>query len=202
MDVIESAPSTSPSQPSLFRAQSHFYLAVDRVQFKMETLVDLLGMAGRRPGLPMVVCCSSRDELDAVVSNLSNLSSYICVSSLYSDLSEGDRARILDSFRQVSQKWNKFRKAEGNGDERSSSHVIVITDACLPLLTTGESPLSARVLINYELPTNKETYARRLASCLSTDGLMISVVVGGEVVALKSLEESSGLVMDEMPMHV
>lgn len=39
--------------------------------------MDLLGMAGRRPCLPMVVCCSTRDELDAVcfaVSNLSHIS--------------------------------------------------------------------------------------------------------------------------------
>lgn len=32
-----------------------------------------LVVAGRRPGLPMIVCCSSRDELDAVCSAVSNL---------------------------------------------------------------------------------------------------------------------------------
>lgn len=50
--------------------------------FEQETLLDLLGMAGRRPYLPMIVCCSTRDELDAVCSNVSNLSSCISVSSL------------------------------------------------------------------------------------------------------------------------
>ena len=45
------------------------------------TLVDLLGMAGRRPWLPMVVCCSTRDELDAVCSAVSNIS-YISVTPL------------------------------------------------------------------------------------------------------------------------
>ncbi|KAM2601549.1 hypothetical protein TB1_039057 [Malus domestica] len=51
----------------------HFYLAVDRYQFKMETLMDLLGAAGRRPGFPMVVCCSSHDELDAASSAVANV---------------------------------------------------------------------------------------------------------------------------------
>ncbi|KAM1018199.1 hypothetical protein TB2_039678 [Malus domestica] len=51
----------------------HFYLAVDRYQFKMETLMDLLGVAGRRPGFPMVVCCSSHDELDAASSAVANV---------------------------------------------------------------------------------------------------------------------------------
>ena len=55
-----------------------YYLSPLNLQ---ETLVDLLGMAGRRPCLPMVVCCSMRDELDAVCSAVSNLS-YISIASL------------------------------------------------------------------------------------------------------------------------
>ncbi|KAB2594781.1 hypothetical protein D8674_030231 [Pyrus ussuriensis x Pyrus communis] len=43
--------------------------------------MDLLGVAGRRPGLPMVVCCSSRDELDAVRSAVANVP-YISLTSL------------------------------------------------------------------------------------------------------------------------
>lgn len=35
------------------------------------------------------------------------------------------------------------------------SHMVVVTDACLPFLASGESSISARVLINYELPTKK-----------------------------------------------
>ena len=43
--------------------------------------MDLLGVAGRRHCLPMVVCCSSRDELDAVCYAVSNLP-YISLASL------------------------------------------------------------------------------------------------------------------------
>lgn len=42
-----------------------------------EKLVDLLGVAGRRSGLPILVCCSSRDKLDAVCSVVSN---FPCIS--------------------------------------------------------------------------------------------------------------------------
>lgn len=34
------------------------------------------------------------------------------------------------------------------------------------------------------------------------DGFVINMVVGGEVVTLKSIEESSNIVMQEMPMQV
>ncbi|MQM04418.1 hypothetical protein Taro_037214 [Colocasia esculenta] len=47
----------------------------------------------------------------------------------------------------------------------------------------------------------KETYARRMSTCLATDGIVINMVVGGEVVILKALEESSGLFIAEMPIN-
>ncbi|GKU98969.1 hypothetical protein SLEP1_g11899 [Rubroshorea leprosula] len=209
IDAIESP--TSPSQSaSHFSSQSrHFYLAVDRLQFKMGTLEELLGVVGRRNCLPMVVCCSSRDELDAVCSTVSKLP-YISLTSLYSDQAEAERALILEKFQQATLSWNQEVTAQpGDGNEmgkdvqdEKKSCMIVVTDACLPLLSSGESPISARVLINYELPIKKETYLRRLATCLAADGIVINMVVGGEVVTLKSLEESSNIIIAEMPINI
>lgn len=171
-----------------------------------ETLVDLLGLAGRRPSLPIVLCCSSRDELDAVCSTVSNLA-YISLASLYSDLAETERTLILEKFRQATIQWNQnvgVHLEDGCelGDERQKSFMIVVTDACLPFVASGETPVSARVLINYELPTKKETYMRRISTCLAADGIVINMVVGGEVVTLKGIEESSGLVIAEMPINI
>ncbi|OIT21646.1 PREDICTED: ATP-dependent RNA helicase FAL1 [Nicotiana attenuata] len=205
MDPNEAPLSTSPSNFN-FSQQRHFYLAVDRFQFKMETLVDLLGMAGRLRCLPIVVSCSTRDELDAVCSALSTLS-HITIAALYSDLAEAERARVLARFRQATMRWNKQATTE-HGDagetekEEEKSNLIVVTDACLPLVNSGESPVNARVLINYELPTKKETYMRRMATCLAADGIAINMVVGGEVVTIKSIEENSGLLIAEMPINI
>ncbi|KAK4346499.1 hypothetical protein RND71_032838 [Anisodus tanguticus] len=228
METNEAPLSTSPSSFN-FSQQRHFYLAVDRLQFKMETLVDLLGMAGQFRCLPIVVSCSTRDELDAVCSALSSLS-HITMAALverlfpgdprlkikhnhkqskeskYSDLAEAERARVFARFRQATVRWNKQATAEhgdaGEIEKEEKSHLIVVTDACLPLVNSGESPFNARVLINYELPTKKETYTRRMATCLAADGIVINMVVGGEVVTLKSIEESSGLLIAEMPINI
>lgn len=202
MDSIESSPSTSPANSS-FSQQRHFYLAVDRLQFKMETLVDLLSMACRRPSLPIVVCCSSRDELDAVCSAISNLS-FIDVAAVYSDLAEAERSLIFERFRQVTMSWNMYAadSEDKEGKQEDKSHMIIVTDACIPLLSAGESPISGHVLINYELPSKKETYMRRMSTCLAADGIVINMVVGGEVLALKNVEESSGLIIAEMPIHI
>ncbi|KAL9248660.1 Eukaryotic initiation factor 4A-like protein [Drosera capensis] len=202
--IVAESQSPSPSNSSNNR---HFYLAVDRIQFKMETLVDLLGVIGRRPGLPIVVCCSSRDELDAVCYGVSGLG-FISSAAVYSDLSETDRAEVLQNFYGASLKWhqNIFTQAGDAEDEtggaEKKSHMIIVTDACLPIFSSGEPQLSARVLINYELPAKKEIYTRRTATCLAPDGIVINMVVGGEVMSLRSLEESMNLVIAEMPINV
>lgn len=78
----------------------------------------------------------------------------------HSDLAETERTLILEEFRHTAMKWNQ-KVTEQSGDEietgkdEHKSHMIVVTDACLPLLSSGESAISARVLINYELPTKK-----------------------------------------------
>ncbi|KAJ6678429.1 RNA HELICASE [Salix viminalis] len=210
------SPSSNFSQPP----PRHFYVTVvDRPHFKMETLVHLLGVAARRPALPIVVCCSSRDQLDAVCSAVSNLP-FISLACLYSDLAESNRNVILEEFRKATVRWNQIVNADqsgggggsggetGNNNDESNansnktkSHMIVATDACLPLPVLGEAPVSARVLINYELPS-KETYLRRMATCLAADGIVINVVGGGEVITLKNIGESSSLVIAEMPINI
>ncbi|CAH8274055.1 unnamed protein product [Arabidopsis lyrata] len=208
MDSME-APSPPFQSPSRSSQQLHFYLAVDRPQFKMETVVELLGVLGRRPWLPIVVCCSSRDELDAVCSSLSTLP-YISLAALYSDLADRERTMVIEKFRQATINWNQqlnsvveevLEESETRKEE-NKSHLVVVTDVCLPLLSSGESSLSARVLINYELPTKKETYTRRITTCLASGGIIINMVVGGEVTTLKSLEESSGIIIAEMPINI
>lgn len=126
----------------------------------------------------------------------------------YSDQAEAERASILENFRQETTQWNKTAKATNIAESSklestgSKISIIVATDACLPQAAMAEAPLMARVLINYELPTKKEAYLRRMSTCLAADGIVINMVVGGEVVTLKALEENSGLLIAEMPIHV
>ncbi|CAI0430303.1 unnamed protein product [Linum tenue] len=184
-----SSPSPTASNFSGGQQQRHFYLAVDRLQFKMEMLVDLLGVAGRRSGIPMAVCCSSRDELDAVCSAVSNLP----------DISLASLATI--KWAESAMTSVQFGDDGENQNNENKSQMIVVTDACLPGVLSGESSIAARILINYELPT-KEMYMRRVSTCLAADGIVINVVAGGEVVTLKNVEESCGLLIAEMPINV
>eukprot|EP00271_Cylindrocystis_brebissonii_P016038 TRINITY_DN3918_c0_g2_i1.p1 TRINITY_DN3918_c0_g2~~TRINITY_DN3918_c0_g2_i1.p1 ORF type:complete len:113 (+),score=7.50 TRINITY_DN3918_c0_g2_i1:217-555(+) len=54
----------------------HYYVAVDRQQFKMETLKDLLDVLSCPRGtavLPAVLLCNSRDAVDALLAATSTL---------------------------------------------------------------------------------------------------------------------------------
>ncbi|CAN1173008.1 ATP-dependent RNA helicase FAL1 [Linum perenne] len=210
---MESPSSPSQASPNFSGnggQQRHFYLAVDRPQFKMEMLVDLLGMAGRHSRLPMVVCCSSRDVLDAVCSSVSSLPS-ISLSSLHSDQAESERTLVLETFRQATVKWNECTTILQSGDDDDDkSQLIVATEFCLPGVYGGESPLASGVLINYELPSTKEAYTRRMSKCIAPGGIrilgvygiVINVVAGKEVATLKNIEKSWGFQIDAMPINI
>ncbi|KAJ7971581.1 Eukaryotic initiation factor 4A [Quillaja saponaria] len=113
---------------------------------------------------PLQVCIPSPPFLSTEMSNL-------CF-QLYSDLDETERAVTLETFLQVLTQWNQIISSpegnqDGSGKDEQRSHVLVVTDACLPLLASGESPISGSVLINYKLRAKKETYMRRMATCLA-----------------------------------
>jgi translation initiation factor 4A len=90
-------------------------------------------------------------------SNIAYILFYLCQ---YSDLAEAERALVLEKFRQATMNWNQNVITQPGDDseigkDEQKSHMVVVTDACLPFLASGESPIFARVLINYELPTKK-----------------------------------------------
>ncbi|KAG5035010.1 hypothetical protein JHK87_009920 [Glycine soja] len=155
-------------------------------------VIELVDLVARRSCLPIVVCCSTCDNLDSLCTSLSALP-FLSSSALYSDLGEDEHTFILEKFRQVMSWWYQTtHDGAPNKDE--------------------ELPLDAHLLINYELPTKKETYGRFLTTCLTSCPFLISrycayrivinMVVGGKVVTLKSIEESSHIVMQETPMQI
>lgn len=78
----------------------------------------------------------------------------------YSDQDETERASILEKFRLATLQWNQKYSAlslDSMEPEHATrkSCVVVATDACLPSSALGEASLTARLLINYELPTKK-----------------------------------------------
>jgi translation initiation factor 4A len=78
----------------------------------------------------------------------------------YSDQAEAERASVLEKFHQATLQWNQTAKVSDVAESMSLKlSIVVATDACLPLAAMAEAPLTARILINYELPTKKVSVA-------------------------------------------
>ncbi|KAL2906240.1 ATP-dependent RNA helicase FAL1 [Bienertia sinuspersici] len=72
-----------------------------------------------------------------------------------------------------------------------------------PPLITDREPSSCQQ--PKEETREMEVYMRRMATCLApefADGVVINMVVGGEVATLKSIEEAINLIIAEMPIQV
>ncbi|XP_024533962.1 ATP-dependent RNA helicase eIF4A [Selaginella moellendorffii] len=197
----------------------HFYIAVDRQEFKMRTFFDLLEHFWKRSGVPLVICCNARDSLDAVFAAAASCP-HFHVKFLHSDLCEHERATTIEEFRRAMAEWRKSEVTmEGDSTMPPKLFLLLVTDACLPSSTFGEHSLLARALVNYDLPVKKEAYLRRLGACLSpsggtqsvtksstnepsTNGVVLNIVVGGEVSTLRSIEEGCVVIINEMPINI
>uniref|UniRef100_A0A7I4AFA7 Helicase C-terminal domain-containing protein n=1 Tax=Physcomitrium patens TaxID=3218 RepID=A0A7I4AFA7_PHYPA len=157
---------SSPTPPRRARegeGLQQYYIAVDRQKFKMDTFVQMLLVLGRRASLPIAICCSARDSLDAVCARISAAQQFSLL-FLHSDQGDSERAVVLSNFHAIVRDWNhgivksSVSKLEGDDDEKVEAKkpgILVTTDACLPSATLGEPSLGARVLIHYDLPAKK-----------------------------------------------
>lgn len=78
----------------------------------------------------------------------------------YSDQAETERASAFEKFRESTALWNQNCSLYPDdiierGTTNQKPCMILVTDACLPFVTSGEAPLAARLLVNYELPRKK-----------------------------------------------
>lgn len=89
-------------------------------------------------------------------------------------------------------------KRDVEKDEDPKSHVIVVTDACLPLLGSAESPLCACMLINYELPTKKV----RFCTAGSPLSLQNAVFTKLKCALLMPINTLSALKISHFQLHI
>ena len=78
--------------------------------------------------------------------------------------------------------------------------VMISTD----LLSRGIDVQQVSLVINYELPTEKESYIHRMgrAGRFGRKGVTINLVSADEMTALEELKTHFGNVIVEMPMNV
>jgi len=154
-----------------------FYVHVEKEDWKLETLVDLYETLTIAQA---VIFLNTRRKVDWLTEKLH--SKDFTVSSMHGDMDQKEREIIMREFRS------------------GSSRVLITTD----LLARGIDVQQVSLVINYDLPTNRENYIHRIGrgGRFGRKGVAINFITSEDVRAMKDIEQFYNTTVEEMPMNV
>jgi translation initiation factor 4A len=154
-----------------------FYIYVEREEWKLETLCDLYETVSVTQA---VIFCNTRRKVDYLTSEMTKRKH--TVSAMHGDMDQKERDLIMREFRS------------------GSSRVLITTD----LLARGIDVQQVSLVINYDLPTNRENYIHRIGRSgrFGRKGVAINFVTEEDKRVLKDIETYYTTVIDEMPMNI
>jgi len=154
-----------------------FYINVEKEEWKLETLTDLYETMTITQA---VIFLNTRRKVDWLKEKLHEKD--FTVSSMHGDMEQNERDVIMKEFRS------------------GSSRVLITTD----LLARGIDVQQVSLVINYDLPNNRENYIHRIGrgGRFGRKGVAINFVTTDDVRVLKDIEQFYNTVVEEMPMNV
>eukprot|EP01012_Entosiphon_sulcatum_P065140 TRINITY_DN94000_c0_g1_i1.p1 TRINITY_DN94000_c0_g1~~TRINITY_DN94000_c0_g1_i1.p1 ORF type:complete len:403 (+),score=86.18 TRINITY_DN94000_c0_g1_i1:28-1236(+) len=152
-----------------------FYVAVEE-EYKLETLMDLYDSVSIAQS---VIFCNTRRKVDWLADQMNKKE--FTVSFMHADMQKGEREKVMTTFRS------------------GSSRVLITTD----LLARGIDVQHVSIVINFDLPANKESYLHRIGRSgrYGRKGVAINFVTSKDVGTLKELENFYHTQIDELPMN-
>lgn len=151
-----------------------FYISVEREEFKFDTLADLYETINITQA---VIFCNTRRKVDMLTEKLRERS--FTISAMHGDMGQEQRDTIMKEFRS------------------GSSRILITTD----LLARGIDVQQVSLVINYDLPTNRENYIHRIGrgGRFGRKGVAINFVTNDDTVILREIESYYNTQIEEMP---
>jgi translation initiation factor 4A len=154
-----------------------FYIAVEKEEWKLDTLCDLYETLTITQA---IIYCNTRRKVDWL--NEKMQSRDFTVSCMHGEMDQRERDLIMREFR------------------TGSSRVLITTD----LLARGIDVQQVSLVINYDLPTNRENYIHRIGRSgrFGRKGVAINFLTSGDVQYMRDIEQFYNTQIEEMPMNV
>lgn len=154
-----------------------FFVAIDREEWKFDTLCDLYETLTITQA---IIYCNTRRKVDWLTEKMQ--SKDFTVSAMHGDMEQRERDIIMREFRS------------------GSSRVLITTD----LLARGIDVQQVSLVINYDLPTNRENYIHRIGRSgrFGRKGVAINFLTHNDVRYLRDIEQFYNTQIEEMPMNV
>jgi translation initiation factor 4A len=154
-----------------------FYIHVEKEEWKFETLCDLYETLTITQA---IIYCNFKRKVDMLTDKMTERD--FTVSSMHGDMTGQERDLIMKEFRS------------------GSSRVLITTD----LLARGIDVQQVSLVINYDLPKNRESYIHRIGRSgrFGRKGVAINFVTDDDIRAMRELEAFYNTQIEEMPMNV
>ena len=154
-----------------------FYVDVTKEEWKFDTLCDLYETLTITQA---VIFCNTRRKVDWLTDQMTKKD--FTVSALHGDMQQGERDLIMRAFRS------------------GSSRVLITTD----LLARGIDVQQVSLVINFDLPTNRENYIHRIGrgGRFGRKGVAINFMTEADKRVLKDIESFYNTDIEEMPVNV
>uniref|UniRef100_A0A669BHH2 RNA helicase n=1 Tax=Oreochromis niloticus TaxID=8128 RepID=A0A669BHH2_ORENI len=162
-----------------------FFVAVEREEWKFDTLCDLYDTLTITQA---VIFCNTKRKVDWLTEKMREAN--FTVSSMHGDMPQKERESIMKEFRS------------------GASRVLISTD----VWARGLDVPQVSLIINYDLPNNRELYIHRVLWGRGLDsfgsggplrrGVAINFVKNDDIRILRDIEQYYSTQIDEMPMNV
>jgi translation initiation factor 4A len=154
-----------------------FYVNVEKEEWKLETLCDLYETVTITQ---CVIFLNTRKKVEWLTQQLNKRD--FTVSCMHGDMDQKNREQVMREFR------------------TGSSRVLITTD----LLARGIDVQQVSLVINYDLPTNRENYIHRIGrgGRFGRKGAAINFVTEEDKRTLQDIEQFYNTTIEEMPMNV
>lgn len=154
-----------------------FFVAVEKEEWKFDTLCDLYDTLTITQA---VIFCNTRRKVDWLSAKMKE--NHFQVSSMHGEMQQKERDEVMAEFRQ------------------GSSRVLITTD----VWARGIDIANISLVINYDLPTNRENYIHRIGRSgrFGRKGVAINFVTVDDVRILRDIEQFYSTQIDEMPVKL
>lgn len=154
-----------------------YYISIDREEWKFETLVELY----KHVEIGQCMIFANKKERVIELANKLRALGFV-VSEMHGDMEMVDRDRIMKEFR------------------TGSSRVLISTD----LLGRGIDIQQVNLIINYDLPTQKEKYIHRIGRSgrFGRRGVAINFVTPADAPFLVDLKQYYSTQIEELPVDL
>jgi translation initiation factor 4A len=154
-----------------------YYVEVEAEEWKVEVLADLYKQLTISQAL---IYCNSRKTAEKLAEKMTTFG--FPLSCIHGEMEQSDRTRRMNEFR--------------TGETR----VMISTD----LTARGIDVQQVSLVINYELPVEKESYIHRIgrAGRFGRKGVTINILLKAEVSLMEELKNHYKFSVEEMPANV